>query len=261
MKQIFMALLFGFPAGCTTASYAASLVDVAVVSRTTGQRIPVWSHQGRMYIAGNPGEKYSLLISNRTGARVLAVASVDGVNVITGETATPAQSGYVIDPRGQVDISGWRKSMSEVAAFVFTALPDSYAARTDRPENVGVIGIAAFREIRPPRRPPPSISAQPYPGFGSSDASRESSPGAPASPESDRALRKFEERLGTGHGEREKSLVGYTHFHRATSQPGQLVSIYYDSRANLFARGIIPGPKHAEPNPFPALQFAPDPRG
>jgi len=39
----------------------------------------------------------------------------------------------VLDPRGSVDISGWRKSMSEVAAFVFTSLPDSYAARTDRP--------------------------------------------------------------------------------------------------------------------------------
>jgi len=262
MNRFLIAVLSGLLPACTTVSQAASLVDVAVVSRVTGQRIPVWRHHDRLYIAGSPGEKYSVLVSNRTGARVLAVISVDGVNVITGETATPAQSGYVLDSRGRVAITGWRKSLSEVAAFVFTALPASYAALTGRPQNVGVIGIAAFRERRPPRRRPPSISAQPYPGFGSrSDASRESSAGAPASPESDQALRKSEERLGTGHGEREKSQVRYTDFQRATSHPGQLVSIYYDSRAHLLARGIIPGPQHAEPNPFPALQFAPDPRG
>lgn len=262
MKRIFIALLSGVLAACTTIGNAVSLVDVAVVSRSTGQRIPVWNYQGRMYIAGSPGEKYSLLVSNSTGARVLAVVSVDGVNVITGETATPAQSGYVLDPRGRVDISGWRKSMSEVAAFFFTAIPHSYAARSGRPEDVGVIGVAAFREYREPRRRPPSISPRPYSGLGSrSDATRSSSSGAPASPESEQALGKSEEKLGTGHGERETSEVRYTEFRRATGHPSQLVSIYYDSHANLLARGIIPGTPRAEPNPFPAFRFVPDPLG
>ena len=72
---------------------------------------------------------YLSLMRRMTGERVLAVASVDGINVITGETATPAQSGYVLDPFGSVDIAGWRKSMGEVAAFVFTPLPDSSPRR------------------------------------------------------------------------------------------------------------------------------------
>jgi hypothetical protein len=38
------------------------------------------------------------------------------------------------------------------------------------------------------------------------------------------------------------------------------VSIWYDSRANLIARGIIPGRPYAEPTPFPGFRFAPDPR-
>lgn len=114
MKRIFIALLSGLLPACTTVSHAASLVDVAVVNRATGQRIPVWSHQGRLYIAGSSGEKYALRVSNRTGARVLAVVSVDGVNVITGETATPAQSGYVLDPRGRVDITGWQIGRAHV---------------------------------------------------------------------------------------------------------------------------------------------------
>ena len=36
----------------------------------------------------------------RPAARVLAVTSVDGVNVITGETAAQEQSGYVLDALG-----------------------------------------------------------------------------------------------------------------------------------------------------------------
>jgi len=35
------------------------------------------------------------------------------------------------------DINGWRKSQSSTAAFYFTELPDAYAARTGRPDNVG----------------------------------------------------------------------------------------------------------------------------
>jgi hypothetical protein len=107
----------------TAAASAGALVDLAVVNRATGERIPVHAHRGRLYVAGTPGTKYSLLLNNKTGERVLTVVSVDGVNVITGDTAAPAQSGYVLGPWGSVGIEGWRKSMSEVAAFVFTALP------------------------------------------------------------------------------------------------------------------------------------------
>ena len=73
-----------------------------------------------------------------------------------------------------------------------------------------------------------------------------------------------EERLGTGHGERESSQVGYTTFRRASDRPSELMSIYYDSYANLVARGVIRTafPVAPSPNPFPAgPRFVPDPRG
>ena len=224
-------------------AHAAALVDLAVVDRATGERIPAHVHRGRIYVAGSPGSKYSLVITNKTGERVLAVTSVDGVNVITGETASPAQSGYVLDPWGSVEISGWRKSMSEVAAFVFTPLPDSYAARTDRPGNVGVIGVAVFREYQVPR--PPAISRKEAPAASSADAESRAAP---------------RDKLGTGHGEREPSYASWTDFRRASDRPSELVSVWYDSRENLVARGILPGRPYAEPNPFPGFRFAPDPR-
>jgi hypothetical protein len=257
-KALIAALAALLPAW---AAHAGTLVDLTVVNRATGERIPIHAHGGHFYVTGAPGAKYSLLLNNKTGARVLTVVSVDGVNVITGDTAAPVQSGYVLEPWGSVDIGGWRKSMSEVAAFVFTALPESYAARTGRPGNVGVIGVAVFREYRPLHRlhqPPVPFSESRARG----DEARESASGAAPSAEAlSRIAPRPEEKLGTGHGEREASQASWTDFRRASASPSELISIYYDSRANLIAQGIIPYAPRAEPNPFPGFRFTPDPRG
>ena len=129
----------------TQAWAAGGLVDLGVYDRAQGRRLPVHWHQGRGYVAGTPGNEYRLTLRNRSGETLLAVVSVDGVNVVTGENAQPQQSGYVLPPGRLVEILGWRKSLAQTAAFYFTDLADSYAARTGRPDNVGVIGVALFR--------------------------------------------------------------------------------------------------------------------
>ena len=129
-----------------------SLVDVQVVDRSTGETLPMYWHHGRWWVPGKPGSRYAITLANRSGGRALTVLSVDGVNVVSGESAAHDQVGYVIANGQYAQITGWRKDMSRVAAFEFTALADSYAARTGRPDNVGVIGVAVFRERpRPPR--------------------------------------------------------------------------------------------------------------
>ena len=68
-------------------------------------------------------------------------------------------------------------------------------------------------------------------------------------------------RLGTGHGRRMDSGAVYTAFERASDEPDEVIRIYYDSRRNLVALGIIPGPdRYARrlPDPFPQ-GFVPDP--
>jgi hypothetical protein len=227
---------------------AGTAEDVEILDRKSGEVLPVNWHEGERQIAGEPGREYEIRLRNRAGARVLAVTSVDGVNVISGKSASPSQSGYVIGPWDHVAIDGWRKSMDEVAAFYFTALPDSYAARTGRPDNVGVIGVALFRERAPvaPMESERSASAE------------AAAPSADALAEHARA----EKRLGTGHGRRLDSGAVYTAFERASKSPDQVIRIYYDSRRSLVARGIIPRPKDRyawrQPNPFPD-GFVPDP--
>jgi len=233
-----------FACSLPLAALAHQPVDVEIYDRTAGRELPVYWHGGERYVAGEPGHEYEVRIRNRGSGRVLAVTSVDGVNVITGRTAAPSQSGYVIDPYGSVDIDGWRKSLDQVAAFYFTSLPDSYAARTGRPDNVGVIGVAVFRERQ--HDPEPLLSEH---SGASADAA------APATA-SERALGK----LGTGHGQRRESGASYTTFERASAEPESVIRIFYDSRRNLVAQGVIPRRHYARnvPDPFPG-GFVPDP--
>lgn len=280
LSRCLVAAFFAAIGPLTLPAHAGVHADLQVVSRSTGERLPVYAHGGKLYVVGQPGERYAVQVANRTSGRVLAVVSVDGVNVVSGETAAPDQTGYVLGPRQSYEIAGWRKTADEVAAFYFTSLPDSYAARTDRPGNVGVIGVALFREWAPPRprpqvQPAPRLhehdgtSAAPVetPSRRAETAEAAAGPSAGSASESARsrlpAAPQMRDKLGTGHGEREHSSVGYTDFRRATPQPAEVLTLYYDRRENLVARGIIPqgAPRFAEPQPFPGpIRFAPDPR-
>src|SRR6187549_438175 len=147
-----------------------ALVDVEIIDRETGQAAQVWRHGGRLFVAGRPGARYSLRVTNNTPGRVLAVMSVDGVNILTGQTAGYGQRGYVFGPYESYDVSGWRKSDSQVAAFTFAPLSRSYAARTGRPNDVGVIGVAVFEErvYAPPVAISPAVPEWGYPRGGES---------------------------------------------------------------------------------------------
>ncbi|MEP7329801.1 MAG: hypothetical protein ABI777_11355 [Betaproteobacteria bacterium] len=284
------------PLPSSTPYVKSALVQVDVYDRFDRSALPVLSKDGRNYIVGAPGHEYAVRIRNCTGARVLVVTSVDGVNVISGDTASPAQSGYVLEPWGSVEIVGWRKSMERTAAFYFTDLGDSYAARTGRPQNVGVIGVAVFqakvrsavwRSDRLARDQAPMESDAQGAAKNESRAEVPATAQAPASaPVQAPAPAQMRERasaadamtsevkkdsaakslgkLGTGHGRNEDSRVSLVNFERASSSPNDVVTVQYDRRENLIAMGVLPEPRpyyaRREPNPFPgAIRFAPDP--
>ncbi|WP_119717178.1 hypothetical protein [Cognatilysobacter tabacisoli] len=243
------------PVACSLPAQARPLVDLAVVDRESGQWLPATPHRGRDWIAGAPGHRYSVQLTNTTGERVLVVLSVDGVNAVTGQTAHPSQAGYVLEPWQSTQIHGWRKSMDDVAQFVFTDLPDSYAARTGRPDNVGVIGIAVFTEAR---SVPYYDAPAPIAGHGSAareSAARGKVSAPPAAAESRAADAMATQGLGTGHGARAWSPVGRTGFDRATRAPVQVREVRYDDPAGLLARGVWPRghrwPRHDAPRAFP----------
>ena len=257
------ALLLILPLGAC--ARGETLVEVQVLDADRGTALLPVAFRGRDYLAGEPGHRFAVSLRNLSGERVLAVLSVDGVNAISGQTAAASQAGYVLEPWQRVEVRGWRKSHADVAEFYFTDLPDSYAARTGRPDNVGVIGVAAFRERRvapPAYYAPPAPVAPAWPqeksqSRGSADAaglaSREQARTESASPYAQR------QQLGTGHGERRYDPVVQTQFERDSRWPNQRVALYYDSWVALAARGIVSPSPRGEPEPFP-LGFVPDPR-
>ena len=279
MKRLAMLAL---AAGLSFQAHAiGKLADVSIVDRSTGAVLAAHYYRGEYWVAGQPGARYGIRIHNARGERLLAVTAVDGVNVLSGDTAGWGQSGYVFDPGQGYDITGWRKSNAEVAAFEFTAAPNSYASRTGRPQNVGVIGVALFRErvARPvypaeAAKSAPSPIAPPSPTArfeaesdnAASGAARSDSAPTPSLAQERRASDSSRFKLGTGHGQRESSFVQQTEFERLQNSPNEVIRIRYDSLENLVAMGVIrrTPPHPGSPNAFPdspLARYVPDPPG
>ncbi len=265
---------------------AGRLADIEVIDRDTGQSLQTYYRRGEYWVAGAPGAHYAIHIRNQMGQRLLAVTSVDGINVVTGQSAGWDQAGYVLDPWESYQVSGWRKSDYQVAAFAFTAAPASYAARTGRPGNLGIIGVALFREQPVNALLPPQV-----PQIAGSEAAQRSAPlaqraerqaeqgaSAAAPPSESRAASSDLSpnganapaplaggpALGTAHGEREYSYVAHTRFVRRQWQPDEIIRVRYDSLDNLIAMGIVRPHRDvsARPSPFPSTdpqQYVPDP--
>jgi hypothetical protein len=120
-----------------------------------GAPAPTFFQNGETYVMGALGERYTLRIINHTGRRIEAVASVDGRDVVDGRSADfRNKRGYIVPAWGSVDVDGWRLSQVQVAAFRFSSVADSYAARTGSAREVGVIGAAIFPERIVPRPRP-----------------------------------------------------------------------------------------------------------
>lgn len=256
MKPLRILAATALAALSLSAHAVGRLADISIHDRATGRELPVIWHEGRAYVVGRPGNEYQLNVKSRSGEDLLAIMSVDGVNVLSGQTASATHGGgYVLSPWENASIRGWRKSMEEIAAFYFTSLGDSYAARTGRPHNVGVIGVALYQRRREEPRVEADAAAESAP-YRSKKSEDKSLAGSVQSPPSAKSAP-----LGTGHGRREHSPTRFVSFERSTEQPVETIAIYYDSHRNLVAQGVLPtygsGPRN--PNPWPT-SFVPDPR-
>ena len=266
----FAALASLSPLPVAAHSSAPSLIGVDLYDRTSGTTLDAHTHDGQRFVIGTPGHEYAIRIRNLSSGRILAVTSVDGVNVISGETASPDQSGYVVDAGGSVEIAGWRRSFERTAAFYFTDLGQSYAARTDRPADVGVVGIAVFRE-----RVQPVVSSRPDKIATASPESRaaEQAAATPLAARPPRSAARDERtqdiganaapapQLGTGFGRIETSFAYRVRFDRDSDTPAETLAVRYDRRENLAAMGVLPQPRYAgrTPDPFPAMRFVAEP--
>jgi hypothetical protein len=126
-------------------SYNSFDVNVLV----NGNRCKLYKYNHNTYVEAKYGSEYELEIKNNTYNRILALTSVDGLNVLNGTSASEEDPGYVISGNSPLKIKGFQYNNNEVAAFKFTSKTQSYAKSTGgdvAAQNCGVIGFKIFSE-------------------------------------------------------------------------------------------------------------------
>jgi hypothetical protein len=220
--------------------YTLELVD------ESGHSLPAFEHRGRTWVLGRLDQRYLLRVRNGSGRRIEVVASVDGRDVVDGRKASYEKRGYVVDPWAELVIDGFRLSSDAVAAFRFSSVRDSYAARMGDARDVGVVGAAVFLERR--RLVPPPPIGRRDPAVRGEDLRDESTPapsesGSSAPGKVAEAHRGARERagLGTAFGEEHGSRVEQVPFEREGERPAVVLTLRYDDERGLAAQGIDVG--------------------
>jgi hypothetical protein len=189
---------------------------------------------------------------------------VDGRDVLDGRPSELEKRGYIVQPYGEVVIDGFRLNNESVAAFRFSDVRHSYAAKMGDARDVGVIGVAVFPErVR--------VFPQPYQAYsglntqtspraedgvsqsgdvgGAADRAPEPEAsgalGAAQAPPPSAATKSMEARrsanrpgLGTEFGEQRESHVQEIEFERASESPAAMLVLRYNDCQGLRNTGI-----------------------
>jgi len=240
MKQqwwagLMAALLIG-PTAAWAQQYGSGDVEVEVTSdrgRTLPQ-YPVREGRGRVYKAyleAVRGQNYSIQIRNRTNQRVGVVVAVDGRNIISGDRSNlrPDERMYVLGPYQQESYDGWRTGKNRVNRFYFTDAGDSYSGAWGDYSAMGVIAVAAFREVE-------RVQSQPWTEQGPGYSDQRGMRRAPSSADG-AAPRAAPVEPGTGYGESEWSPSRRVEF-EAERRPFAQVFLKYAWRETLCREGV-----------------------
>lgn len=119
-------------------------VDILVNGNSTAK----YYKDGKVYVEAKDGSEYEILIKNNGFNKVLAVSSVDGLNVLNGEPSAEVDSGYIIHGCNSYRIKGFRYSDERVGAFKFYKKENSYTSSKSAELTIscGVIGVKIYNE-------------------------------------------------------------------------------------------------------------------
>lgn len=266
----------------------APLIQLRVV--VDGKRVQEYHKDDHTFVEGRQGSSFTLALKNLTGKKILVHPTVDGLSAMTGKEASRFDNtdGYVLFPFQELDIPGWRLNDDEVARFFFAGGGGSYAEKTGKSKDKGVIACSVWEEKvakRQTRGILRGASGQSWgkggPRYGGGRGSGQcmgfspdedvvtcAVPAGAADVEVQTSCAIEPEmctyggetksastcNLGAGFGEATTHEVQSIYFVAATENPIATAVIYYDDAEGLQARGISlkrHGRSHALPNPFP----------
>jgi len=243
--------------------------SVTVQLISAGRTITQHASGGQNYLEAPDKGEYIIRITNNGWERKEVVASVDGLSVMTGESASFEDRGYILSGFSTIDIKGWRRTSDDVAAFEFTKVADSYSSKMGKGEqNIGVIGVAVFNEkVERKYWIQPKIQqyylyrdyiggGEMYETLGGSSLSN--SVESSASKSTSKSLESAQPEsynIGTGYGKETSMKVTNVSFARDSASPDFVTSYRYASRPTLIKWGVITEPVQS-PDPFPGNKVA-----
>ena len=258
-----------------------------------GHPIPVYRdyRTGTDWIEARNGTKYEIEVRNDSYNRILAVTSVDGLNVINGKHEDSFTApGYILHQHNNIKIPGWKISADNVREFFFTPQENSYSAKLGaNSSNTGVIATAIYKEksqwtyyttttypnypwtVNPVINPIKYQNDNTFYGGHSSystggvlrgmscSVAPQSMPQEPVqvfNMSSEVSSAPVEPKLATGSG-------AVTDFRTHSTSFGErlletIITLYYDTREGLERRGIFSQINNGLPRPFPNGDFCPD---
>ncbi len=130
-------------------SIASGVISFTVLD-DQAKPLPLIRDGKNYFLKAKDGQSYQLQYENHSDKTFEIVASVDGLDVLTGQEASKYASGYVLGPHRTLSIEGFRKSDSAVASFTFGKPDESYAANSSQGsiDNTGIIGSVVY-EVEP----------------------------------------------------------------------------------------------------------------
>lgn len=128
-----------------------------------GRPVTEYYKDDKSFVESRVGTEYSLRFRNNSWKRVMAIFSVDGIEVLKGQSASEAETGYIVDAFSSIEVKGYRIDDSNVAQFRFADIRNGYnvivgATKKDSygneyqdksSQNSGVIGVRVIEEDVP----------------------------------------------------------------------------------------------------------------
>ncbi len=227
--------LFALVARPTPARQAPPAADYTMEILVDGRPLTLLAGNDSTYVEALRDREYSIRLTNRTGMRVAAALSVDGLNVIDAKRTSAREARkWILDPWQSITLDGWQVSSLTARRFVFTTEDKSYGAWLGRTGDLGVVSAAFFRE-----RPRPV--AAPAPLEKQRSAAGSAAPEARRQDVSSESMQK-DEYAATGIGRAvDHSVIEVDFDEEAT--PAKVVTLRYEYRDALVRLGVMPDPR------------------
>lgn len=110
-----------------------------------GRPIREFGCEGRTIVEGRKGVPFTIKIRNNHAVKVHASVLVDGVGVVSGNEKD--LRGYILEPYSSYEVKGWRRSLNDVAQFIFETKDGSYSKAVKGSDaQCGVISLVVHSE-------------------------------------------------------------------------------------------------------------------